>query len=161
MEGPCIYLAKGVKLSTESRHKKHYERIHKTPIGSFVEMTPNACMTNKAWMEITPYLCDGIRAMEGINTHPDRWIFLSLDGFGSHIVGKSLRKFARCKILVIKEEGNTSQVSQAYDQHVAKSDKKFTRALLYGYQFHAKGKFQFELNCLSTQHSIKRMPSRG
>jgi hypothetical protein len=40
-------------------------------------------------------------------------------------VGKSLEEFSKCKILVIKEEGDTSQVSQAYNQLVAKSEKKF------------------------------------
>ena len=105
--------------------KKNFARIHKAPIGSFVEMTPNAYMTNEVWMKIVPHLCDGIRAMEGITNHPDWWIVLSLDGFGSHLVGKSLEEFSKCKILVIKEEGDTSQVSQSYDQLVAKSDKKF------------------------------------
>ena len=80
----------------------------------------------KVWMKIVPHLCDGIPGMEGINNHPDWWIVLSLDGFGSHLVGKSLEEFAKHKILVTKEEGDTLQVSQAYNQLVAKSDKKFT-----------------------------------
>jgi hypothetical protein len=90
-------------------------------------------MPNKAWEAIVPLLCDGIRAMEGINNHLDWWIVLSLDRFRSHLVGKLLKEFAKHKILVIKEEGDTSHVSQAYNQLVAKSDKKFTRALLDGY----------------------------
>jgi hypothetical protein len=126
VEGPHIFLAKGVELTTESMLKKNFARIHKAPIGSFVEMTPNVYMTNKVWMKIGPHLCDGIRAMEGITNHPDWWIVLSLDGFGHHLVGKSLKEFFIRKILVIKEEGDTSQVSQAYDQLVTKSDKKFT-----------------------------------
>jgi hypothetical protein len=146
VEGPRIFLAKGVDLTAESMLKKNFARIHKAPIGSFVEMTPNAYMTNEVWMKIVPHLCDGIRAMEGITNHPDWWIVLSLDGFGSHLVGKSLEEFSKRKILVIKEEGDTSQVSQAYDQLVAKSDKKFTRALLDGYRFHTKGVInQFQL----------------
>jgi hypothetical protein len=127
-----------MELTAESMHKKHFACIYKAPTGSFVEMTPNAYMTNKVWMKVTPYLCDGIRATEGIKHHPDWWIVLSLDGFGSHLVGKSLKEFTKHKIIVIKEEGNTSQVSQAYSQLVAKSDKKFTQALLDVYQFHAK-----------------------
>ena len=66
-------------------------------------------------MKIAPHLCDGILAMEGIKNHPDWWIVLSLDGFGSHLVVKSLEEFAKRKILAIKEEGNTPQVSQAYN----------------------------------------------
>ncbi len=139
MEGWRIFLAKGKELTTESMHKNNFARIHKAPTGSYVMMTPNADMTNKAWMEINPSLCDGIRAMEGIKNHPGLWIVLSLDRFGSHLVGKSLELFAGHKILVIKEEGDTSQVSQAYKQLVARSHKKITRALLDGYRFHAKG----------------------
>ena len=135
MEGPHIFLAKGVELTAESMLKKHFACIHcKAPIGSFAEMTPNAYMINEVWMKIIPHLCDGIRVMEGITNHPDWWIVFSLDGFGSHLVGKSLEEFSKCKILVIKEEGNTLQVSQAYNQLVAKSDNKFTRALLDGYR---------------------------
>ena len=135
------------KISNEAMFKADpFARIHKAPIGSFVEMTPNAYMMNKVWMKIVPHLCDGIRAMEGITNHPDWWIVLSLDGFGSHLVGKSLEEFSKRKILVIEEEGDTSQVSQAYDQLVAKSNKKFTRALLDGYRFHTKGVInQFQL----------------
>jgi hypothetical protein len=48
--------------------------------------------------------------------------------------------------IVMKEEGDTSQVSQAYNQIVAKSNKRFTRSLLDGYRFHTKGMInQFEL----------------
>jgi hypothetical protein len=86
VEGPHIFLAKGVELTMESLQKNHFACIHKAPIGSFVEMTPNAYMTNEVWIKITPHLCDGIRAMEGITNHPDWWIVLSLDGFGSHLV---------------------------------------------------------------------------
>ncbi len=69
-----------------------FSRVHKAPIGSYVKMTPNACsMTYRAWEAIVPLLCDGIHAMlERINNHPDWWIVLSLDGFGSHLVGKLL-----------------------------------------------------------------------
>ena len=113
--------------------KKNFACIHKAPIGSFVEMTPNPYMTNEVWMKIVLYLCDGILAMEGITNNPDWWIDLSLNGFGSHLMGKSLEEFSKHKILVVKVESDTLQVSQAYDQLVAKSDKKFTRALFDGY----------------------------
>ena len=119
VEGPHIFLAKGVELTTESMLKKNFARIHKAPIGSFVEMTPNAYMTNEVWMKIVPHLCDDIPAMKGITNHSDWWIVLSLHGFGSHLVGKSLEEFSKRKILVIKEEGDTAQVSQAYNQLVA------------------------------------------
>ena len=55
---------------------------------------------------------------------------LSLDGFGSHLNADQLLVFSEHKILVIKEEGDTSQVSQAYDQLVAREDKRKVRELM-------------------------------
>jgi hypothetical protein len=66
VEGLRIFLAKEKELTTELMHKNNFACVHKAPIGSYVMMTPNAYMTNEAWMEITPSLCNGIRAMEGI-----------------------------------------------------------------------------------------------
>ena len=63
--------------------------------------------------------------MEGICDHPDWWVVLFLDGFSSHLDAESLLVFTDHKILVIKEEGDTPQVSQSYDQKVAKEDKKW------------------------------------
>ena len=71
---------------------------------------------------------------------------LSLDGFGSHLDPPSLVEFVKYKIMVLKEEGDTSQVSQAYDQKVAKDDKRWSRELLDGYKFHVKNTItQWEL----------------
>ena len=51
-------------------------------------------------------------------------VLLSLDGFTSHVnVLNAHEIFAEFKIMVIKEEGDTSHVCQAYDQQVAKDDK--------------------------------------
>jgi hypothetical protein len=53
------------------------------------------------------------------------------------------------QILVMKEEGDTSQVSQAHNQMVAKSDTRFTGSLLDGYRFHTKGAInQIELRLI-------------
>ena len=68
--------------------------------------------------------------MEIIHDYPDKWVIFSLDGFGSHLCPQSLLVFHENKILVMKEEGDTSQVSQAYDQLVAKLDKKYSREML-------------------------------
>ena len=81
-----------------------------------------AYMTDAAWRKICPWMCKGIRAMECIREHPELWVVLSLDGYGSHLDAESLLVFHAHKILVLKEEGDTSQVSQAYDQDVAKHD---------------------------------------
>ena len=61
--------------------------------------------------------------MPGICEHPNSWVVFSLDDFGSHLDNEALLVFNKYKILVLKEEGDTLQVSQAYDQLVAKQDK--------------------------------------
>ena len=76
--------------------------------------------------------------MEVIRDHPDKWVVFSLDGFGSHLCPQSLLVFHQHKILVMKEEGDTSQVSQAYDQLVAKLDKKYAREMLEVMKMHVK-----------------------
>jgi hypothetical protein len=58
------------------------------------------------------------------------WVVFSLDGFGSHLDAEWLMFFHVNKILVIKEEGDTSQVCQAYNQIVAKEDKRCARYIL-------------------------------
>ena len=68
-------------------------------------------------------------------------LVLLLDGFNSHCdVDTLLESFTKYTILVVKEKGNTSQVLKAYDQDVAKSDKRCTRELLDGYICHIKYK---------------------
>ena len=70
--------------------------------------------------------------MPVIKNYPDLWIAITLDGFGSHLEGEALKVFADHKILIVKEEGDTSQVCQAYDNEVALSDKRHFRNLLNG-----------------------------
>ncbi len=50
----------------------------------------------------------------------------------------SLVPFTTANITVIKEKGDTMQVNQAYDQSVAKEDKKVIRELLDPLQSHQK-----------------------
>ena len=76
--------------------------------------------------------------MERVRDHPKWWVILLLDGFQSHLEPKALEVFAKNKILIVKEEGDTSQVSQAYDQEVAKEDKRWARELLDSYKFAVK-----------------------
>ena len=58
-------------------------------------------------------------------------VLLSLDGFTSHVnVLNAHEIFAEFKIMVIKEEGYTSHVCQAYDQQVAKDYTTHMRAAL-------------------------------
>ena len=54
-----------------------------------------------------------------------------MDGFSSHVnVISALPVFSDHKIFVVKEEGDTLAVNQAYDQSVAKADKAQIRELL-------------------------------
>ena len=57
---------------------------------------------------------------------------ITLGGFGSHFEGDAFRVFADHKILIVKEEGDISQVCQAYDSEVAKSNKLHHRDYLNG-----------------------------
>ncbi len=146
MEGPCVYFAKGKELTVESINMDYFAGVHKGTIGCYVTMTPNAFMRNEVWLAIIPSLCNDIRAIKGMKNYPNLWVVLSLDGFGSHMVGQLFEIFTKCKILVIKEEGDISQVLQAYDQFMANSDKNFTRGLLDEYRYHTKGVInQFQL----------------
>ena len=130
VEGPRFFLGKGKEESVPSLRKAIFSHIHKAPVGSCVNMTPNAYMTNTVWNAIAPDICAGIHASKGVCEHPELWVVLSIDGFGSHLQGNALQVYAASKILVFKEERDTSHVSQAYDQSVAKSNKRFTRAFI-------------------------------
>ena len=62
--------------------------------------------------------------MPVIRDHPDWWVFLSLDGFGYHVsVDAANGNFTKLKIWIAKEETDTSQTCQAYDQLQAKKEK--------------------------------------
>ena len=55
---------------------------------------------------------------------------LILDGYGYHLQGDALKIFAYYKILIVKEEGYTYQVCQAYNKDVSLSDKRHHHHLL-------------------------------
>jgi len=94
-------------------------------------MTPNAYMTDEAWEEATEILAKGLRNLPVVCDYPDWWFILTLDGYGSHLnVYKTLKIFSDYKIMLVKEEGDTSHVNQAYDQSVAKADKRHVREWL-------------------------------
>ena len=100
------------------------------PPGSQVVMSPSAYMTDETYLQLIPEFARGIRAMDVIKDHPDWWMTLTCDGFGSHTLDKAIELFAKYKIQIVKEEGDTSQVNQSYDQDVAKKDKCYMRANL-------------------------------
>ena len=61
--------------------------------------------------------------MPVVKNYPDLWMAITLDGFGYNVEGDALIVFVDHYILIVKEEGDTSQVCQAYDNEVAKSNK--------------------------------------
>ena len=125
-QGPFIFLAKGKKNEVHpSLNPKNLENDRNMTPGSYIAMSDNAYMTDTVWLEIVPKLCHGIRKMPVIVDHPNWWCTFTLDGFGSHVnVNEAHGIFAQHKILIIKEEGNSSHVNQAYDQLTAKADKR-------------------------------------
>ena len=120
--GPWIFLAAGKQIT--SRVLRSIDKMPGVPPNSKVYMTPSAYMTDAVYAEIAPQLAAGIRKMPHICEHPDWWVIVSLDGFGSHVnVHAAQEAFFEQKIMILKEEGDTSHLNQAYDQSVAKNDK--------------------------------------
>ena len=77
-------------------------------------------------------LWQGIREVPVVRDHKDWWCVWSLDRFGYHVnfyIAQNI--FREHRILIFKEEGNTSQVFQAYDQWVVKVDKSYSRHNLH------------------------------
>ena len=65
VDGPQVYLAKGERLkqTTMNFFGRGEHDHHPPPEGTFIEMTPNAYMTDPARKNITPKLCKGMRIM--------------------------------------------------------------------------------------------------
>lgn len=144
--GPWIFLVRGECEKIESSALKNLDKKG-CPPGSKVYTAPSAYMTDATWKRLAPQLCKGIRKMETVKDHPDWWVTLTLDGFGSHLEEEALQVFAAHNILVVKEEGDTSHINQAYDQSVAKTDKLKIRDIIDSVRSHRKGKLlhQFDL----------------
>ena len=70
---------------------------------------------------------------------------ITLDGFVYHFEGDDLKVFADHKILITKEEGDTYQVCQAYDNEVAKIDKRHHRDFLSGIRCDMPYTYQWKL----------------
>ena len=134
-EGPRYFLVKADKIENKAL-KGDFSKKHGGPPGSKVIPTPNAYMTDKTWNEMSTAFAKALRKLPVVRKYPDLWMTLTLDGFGSHLQGRALQVFADHKILIVKEEGDTSQVCQAYDKDAAKGDKRHHRNLLNGIRLH-------------------------
>ena len=88
-------------------------------------MTEKAFMTHDAWYKATKAVIYGYNEMSVIRDNPQWFILEFLDGFGYHeYEPRALKMRAERNIPSAKEESRTSHVNQAYDQFVAKNDKK-------------------------------------
>ena len=130
VDGPRFFLVQGEKVD-QSTFTGNFAAKHDAPCGSKVIATPNAYMTDKVWNEMSTAFAAGVHQLKVICDYPELWVVMTLDGFGSHLQPEALKVFADHKILIVKEEGDTSHVCQAYDKDVAKEDKRHHRSLLH------------------------------
>ena len=104
---------------------------HGAPTGSLIVLTPTGYMTEEAWLEMAPSIAGGIRRVPVVVDKPDWWVLKFIDGFGPHTSSeRAMEIYADHKILLLKEDGDTSHVCQLYDQKVAIDDKKSMRQSL-------------------------------
>ena len=76
---------------------------------------------------------------------------LTLDGYGSNLQRDVLKIFADYNILILKEEGDTSQVCQAYDKDVSLRDKRHHHHFLNGIRMAVNMVDQYVLIILSNK----------
>ena len=128
--GPTIILLKGEKC--RPRFTDNFLERHGLAPGSTIIMTPNAYMTDEAWLLATKAIVKGYRSMPGMKDNPQWMMVELLDGFGSHERVLEAHEL-RTKFLITsaKEESTTSHANQGYDQFVAKNDKKVAAETLY------------------------------
>ena len=124
-EGPTIFMPPG--KYRKAAFTDAFLEEHGAPPGSTIVMTPNGYMTEEAWIEASPKIAAGIRAL--IDKHnPDWWALKVVDGYIPHTTSlEAMEVYEKKKILLLKEEADTSQVNQTYDQAKAKEDKKNMR----------------------------------
>ena len=120
--GPTVFVMKGVR--TPVGYNEGFLHDHGASVGSSIQMTENAFMTDECWEKLSPQLIEGYRSLDYIKENP-QWFCLEIfDGFGAHLNNiKALQMRLDRKIISVKEEGDSSSLNQAYDKFVAKSDK--------------------------------------
>ena len=97
--------------------------------------------------------------MPVIRDHPDWWVTLSLDGYGSHVnLAPANQIFTDHLIWIVKEEADSSQTNQAYDQLQAKRDKARMRPLVDLVAKHVGVIHQFQLIAIMIQALKKGQP---
>ena len=123
VDGPRFYLVKEEKIYLQT-FKGDFLKKHKTTPGSKVIPTPNTYMGDKVWNKLAPDFSKGLRDVPVIKDYLELWMVLTLAGYGSHLQGDALKIFSDYNILIVKEEGDTSKVCQAYDKDVSLRKKR-------------------------------------
>ena len=80
--GPTLILLKSEKKRPKFINKC-LEKHGLTPVSTIV-MTPNAYMTDKAWVLVSKVVVKGYRSMSFVRCNPQWMILKLLNGFGSH-----------------------------------------------------------------------------
>ena len=128
-DSPRFYMVKARKIYLQT-FKGNFSTKHGAPPGSNAITTSNAYMTDESWNDMEPAFPKGLLDMLVVKNYSDLCMSITLDGFGYNLEGDALKVFADHNILIVKEEGYTSQVCQAYDNEVVKSDKHHHRDFL-------------------------------
>ena len=99
--------------------------MHGASDGSTFSITNNGYMTLEAWEGIKRNMAKGIIKLPIIWDSPYNWWVLNFfNGLVPHTSSlKSINTYKKYKVLMLKEEGNTSHVCQIYDQDYANQDK--------------------------------------
>jgi hypothetical protein len=99
--------------------------------GSPVAITDNGYMTRKVMLETAEVRAGGIRKMAVICEQPTWWVIEIWDNCSAHFCDPVVMEiYFRNYILMVNEEGDTSHCNKAYDQSVAREDKKCMREIL-------------------------------
>eukprot|EP00966_Prymnesium_polylepis_P311659 7201433-Prymnesium_polylepis.1 len=128
-DGPTGFLPPGHRR--KPAYTDEFLVKHGASPGSCIVMTKTGYMTEEAWVEMAPKMVTGIRAMPVVKDMPNWWVLKIIDGFGPHTSSeKAMQIYWDAKILLLKEEADSSHINQSYDQEVAKTDKRSMRGAL-------------------------------
>ena len=123
-EGSWIFLYKRKSNPKKSLSDLSLVTQHGALVGSHCHPTTHAYFTDDAWIELSTIIAKGIIVMPVIRDHKDWWVSFSLYEFGSHVnVDATNENFNKLNIWIVKEEVDTSQTCQSYDQLQAKENK--------------------------------------
>lgn len=127
--GPTMVLAKGETVDPLFTDEFLVQQGAKP--GSTVVMTESAYMTDKAFDDIAVQLCKGIRSVPIVKDHPTWWVMCTADGFHAHkMTVQAQVALLEHRIILVIEEGDTSQVVQPFDRTVAKDGKAEMRGMM-------------------------------